>query len=42
MLIHGSCHCGNIRFTLDWLPDPAAGDRLARRERNWIGNVEFA
>ena len=18
----GSCHCGNIRFTLDWLPDP--------------------
>jgi len=22
MLITGSCHCGNIRFTLDWLPDP--------------------
>ena len=22
MLIHGSCHCGNIAFTLDWQPDP--------------------
>jgi hypothetical protein len=22
MQITGSCHCGNIRFTLDWLPDP--------------------
>jgi hypothetical protein len=22
MLIAGSCHCGNIRFTLDWQPDP--------------------
>jgi hypothetical protein len=22
MLITGSCHCGNIRFTLDWQPDP--------------------
>jgi hypothetical protein len=22
MRIQGSCHCGNIRFTLDWLPDP--------------------
>jgi hypothetical protein len=21
--IHGSCHCGNIRFTLDWDPDPS-------------------
>jgi hypothetical protein len=23
MLIHGSCHCGNIAFRLDWSPDPA-------------------
>ncbi|HUB91551.1 MAG TPA: hypothetical protein VMA74_17645 [Dyella sp.] len=23
MLIAGSCHCGNIRFTLAWAPDPA-------------------
>jgi hypothetical protein len=23
MLITGSCHCGNITFTLDWQPDPA-------------------
>ncbi|QNM94774.1 GFA family protein [Chitinimonas koreensis] len=23
MLIHGSCHCGNISFELDWAPDPA-------------------
>lgn len=22
MLIAGSCHCGNIAFTLDWAPDP--------------------
>lgn len=22
MLITGSCHCGNIRFDLDWQPDP--------------------
>ena len=22
MLIHGSCHCGNIAFDLDWEPDP--------------------
>ncbi len=22
MLIHGSCHCGNIAFTLDWTPEP--------------------
>lgn len=22
MLIDGSCHCGNIRFTLDWQPEP--------------------
>ena len=22
MLIHGSCHCGNIAFTLVWQPDP--------------------
>ena len=22
MRITGSCHCGNIRFTLDWQPDP--------------------
>ena len=22
MMIHGSCHCGNIGFTLDWEPDP--------------------
>lgn len=24
MLIHGKCHCGNISFTLDWKPEPAA------------------
>jgi len=23
VLITGSCHCDNIRFTLDWLPDPS-------------------
>ena len=23
MLIHGSCHCGNISFDLTWDPDPA-------------------
>jgi hypothetical protein len=23
MLIHGSCHCGNIRFDLAWDPAPA-------------------
>jgi hypothetical protein len=23
MLVTGSCHCGNIRFTLDWQPEPA-------------------
>jgi hypothetical protein len=23
MLIEGSCHCGNIAFTLTWEPDPA-------------------
>ena len=23
MLIHGSCHCGNIAFDLGWEPDPA-------------------
>ena len=22
MNIHGSCHCGNIAFTLRWTPDP--------------------
>lgn len=22
MLIAGSCHCGNLNFTLDWSPDP--------------------
>ncbi|RDS82191.1 hypothetical protein DWU98_09115 [Dyella monticola] len=22
MLIAGSCHCGNIRFVLEWTPDP--------------------
>lgn len=22
MLIRGSCHCGNVAFTLDWQPDP--------------------
>lgn len=22
MLITGGCHCGNLRFTLDWRPDP--------------------
>lgn len=22
MLIRGACHCGNIRFTLDWQPEP--------------------
>lgn len=24
MLIVGSCHCGNITFTLDWAPAPAS------------------
>ncbi|RDI97650.1 hypothetical protein DVT68_15285 [Dyella solisilvae] len=24
MLIHGKCHCGNIRFTLAWASDPTA------------------
>src|SRR5262245_19967103 len=23
MLISGSCHCGNISFTLNWLPEPS-------------------
>ena len=23
MLINGACHCGNISFTLDWLPAPS-------------------
>jgi hypothetical protein len=23
MLIAGSCHCGNVQFTLDWRPDPS-------------------
>jgi hypothetical protein len=23
MLINGSCHCGNIAFALDWLPEPS-------------------
>jgi hypothetical protein len=23
MLIHGSCHCGNLSFSLRWEPDPA-------------------
>ena len=23
MLIRGSCHCGNIAFTLDWSPEPS-------------------
>ena len=23
MLIHGSCHCGNLSFDLSWDPDPA-------------------
>lgn len=23
MLIHGSCHCGNIHFELDWQPQPS-------------------
>lgn len=22
MLIRGACHCGNISFVLDWMPDP--------------------
>jgi hypothetical protein len=22
MLIRGSCHCGNISFELDWIPEP--------------------
>jgi hypothetical protein len=22
MLIHGSCHCGNISFEMTWAPDP--------------------
>ena len=24
MVIHGTCHCGNIAFELDWQGDPAA------------------
>ena len=24
MRVDGSCHCGNIQFTLDWLPEPRA------------------
>ena len=23
MVINGACHCGNISFTLDWLPSPS-------------------
>ncbi|MGO1003722.1 GFA family protein [Lysobacter sp. CA196] len=23
MLIHGTCHCGNIVFDLDWRPEPS-------------------
>ena len=23
MLIHGSCHCRSVEFTLDWTPEPA-------------------
>lgn len=23
MLIHGACHCGNLSFKLNWLPEPA-------------------
>jgi hypothetical protein len=23
MLIHGRCHCGNISFALNWVPEPA-------------------
>ena len=23
MVIHGSCHCGNVSFELSWEPDPA-------------------
>lgn len=23
MLLNGSCHCGNISFRLNWLPEPA-------------------
>jgi hypothetical protein len=23
VLIRGGCHCGNIRFALEWLPEPA-------------------
>ena len=23
MLINGTCHCGNIAFTLDWKPEPS-------------------
>ena len=23
MLLQGSCHCGNIKFTLDWHPEPS-------------------
>ncbi|HTP40751.1 MAG TPA: hypothetical protein VMI92_14390 [Steroidobacteraceae bacterium] len=22
VLLHGSCHCGNLKFTLDWQSDP--------------------
>jgi hypothetical protein len=23
MVINGTCHCGNVSFTLDWLPSPS-------------------
>lgn len=43
MLIHGSCHCGNIASALVWEPGPRdiKDDRLARRKRGWIRDVQF-
>ena len=38
MLIHGSCHCGNIAYELDWTPDPVeipAGVRLLVLPQAW-------
>src|SRR5262245_37436634 len=43
--IHGSCHCGNIRFTLDWsdpqptIPAPACGCGHCTKHRGvWTSN----
>ena len=45
--IHGSCHCGNIRFTLDWpaapemIPIRACGCALCRKHgAAWTSNPQ--